>query len=49
MGRVETTGWIGVRMGTSNTTTVVAEGVEGFPLSTEGIGIKGLPVPFELD
>jgi hypothetical protein len=35
-------------MGTYGTTTVVVEGVEGIPLTIEGIGVEGLPVPFRL-
>jgi hypothetical protein len=33
-------------MGTSDTTTIVVEGVEGVPLTTEGMGVEGLPVYF---
>jgi hypothetical protein len=33
-------------MGTSKTTTVVVEGVEGFPLTTVGMGVEGIPISF---
>jgi hypothetical protein len=33
-------------IGTSNTTTIVVEGVEGFPLTTLGMGVEGLPISF---
>jgi hypothetical protein len=35
MGQVETTGWVGVKMRTYGTTTVVVEGVEGIPLTID--------------
>jgi hypothetical protein len=33
-------------MGTSDTTTMVVEGVEGVPLTIVGMGVEGLPISF---
>jgi hypothetical protein len=32
--------------GTSGTTIVVVEGVEGFPLTKVGMGVEGIPISF---
>jgi hypothetical protein len=37
---------MGVIMGTSVTTTIVVEGVEGVSLTIVGMGVEGLPVYF---
>jgi hypothetical protein len=33
-------------IGSSDTTTIVVEGVEGVPLNIVGMGIEGLPISF---
>jgi hypothetical protein len=35
-----------VMIGTSDTTTIVVEGVEGVSLTIVGMGVEGLPISF---